>query len=259
MNNATYDSVNKAWKGTCKSIFGEEIGELKEYEAYLREGLIGKPVKSHFSGKELWVVSTAHHKNAKFFDYEKERSHAEKTLSKPTNINDIKDIDSLLNAVKEKALYSGNTVLGNSKNVEYSDTIVDSMSILNSSMIIGNKYVAYAYLSQYTECSFGSTSSGQSAHIIRCFYNNSIKRCFECSTSVALSDSYFSYNCLNSTDCMFSFNLRGKQYMIANVQLEKQQYADLKKKLLVEITEKLKGKKRFDFSIIDIVNGWEYA
>jgi hypothetical protein len=47
--------------------------------------------------------------------------------------------------------------------------------------------------------------------------------------------------------------------MIANVQLEKQQYADLKKKLLVEITEKLKGKKRFDFSIIDIVNGWEYA
>ncbi|MBU0532343.1 hypothetical protein KKB44_02510 [Candidatus Micrarchaeota archaeon] len=252
----TYEVLNKAWKTTGKLVFGEEIGELNEYEKYLKEGLVGKSVTSCFSGEKVRVVSEQYNENAKFFDYEKEGIRFAE-LSTPFDINKIKDIDSLLGEIKERLIYSGNKVLGNSKNVADSDAVVDSNNILSSSIMMRSKYVAYAILMQDSEYVFGSTSSGQSSHIIRCFNNNSLRRCFECCTCVKSADCYFSYNLMNCGDCMFSFNLRAKQHSIANVQLEKEKYLELKKKLIGEIASGLKQKKRFEFSIIDVMNGWE--
>jgi hypothetical protein len=254
----TYDLVNRAWQETTRIIFGENIGELQDYREYLKEGLIGKSVVSEFSGKELWVVSEEYCPAARFFEYGEENKELEKIMAKPFDINKIKDIDSLIETVKERLIYSGNKVLGNSRNVISSDAVIDSTNIMNSSLLIGNKYVAYSYLMQYSEYSFGSASSGQSAHIIRCFYNNSLKRCFECSTSVAASDCYFSYNVMNCSDCLFTFNQRTRQHMIANVQLDNGKYAELKHKLLGEVKEELKKRKRLDYSIIDIINGWKH-
>jgi len=54
---------------------------------------------------------------------------------------------------------------------------------------------------------------------------------------------------------MFSFNLRNKQNIVGNVQLTKDQYADLKTKLLTEICEELKAKKRLDYSIVNLFGG----
>ena len=62
-----YNELNKAWKATCKVLFGEEIGELKDYEEWLKEyvPVIGKR-KSHVSGKEVVFHSDAYCINSRF-------------------------------------------------------------------------------------------------------------------------------------------------------------------------------------------------
>jgi hypothetical protein len=236
-------------------LFGQEIGELKEFKEYLCEPLVGKTFESYFSGKKIWIGSNNYAKDARFFDFNEENTEYAKVLSKPLELDKIKDIDSLLEAIGEKLIYSGSKILGNSKQVLDSDSVLDSTFIMNSSRVIYSKNVAYSYLIQYDENAFGCASTGKSTHILRCFYNYTVSRCFEICGSVGASDCHFSYNIWNSNDCLFSFNLRSKKYMIANIQLDKDQYVNLKKKLLSEISDTLKRKKRLNFSIIDIMNG----
>jgi hypothetical protein len=254
MQEELYESLNKSWKSTSRILFGEEIGELKDFKEYLSEPLVGKSVESCFSGKKIWMGSDKYAPDARFFDFKTENAEYAKALAKPLEINQIKDIDSLIDGIQEKIVYAGNKSFGNSKNVKESDSIVDSSNILNSSRLIGSKNIAYSYMMQFNEHCFGSTSSGQSMHIVRCFYNNSLSRCFEVCGIVSASESYFSYNIWNCNDCLFSFNLRSKKNMIANIQLGKEQYTELKKKLVEELADELKRKKKLDFSILDIVN-----
>ncbi len=254
MVHEAYELMNKAWKSTTKILFGEEIGELKDFHGYLKGALIGQTVTSFFSGKPVLVVSDNYSKGSRFFDYIEEHEKFDEIASKPFDIDKIKDIDSIVETLKERFMYGGNKILGNSKYIEKSDAIIDSTSVLNSSKIVEGKYIAYSYLLQKSEYTFGSTSSGESSHIVRCFYNNTLRRCFECSTSVGSSDCYFVYNLLHCSDCMFSFNLRAKRYMIGNVQLDSSSYLKLKSKIISEISDDLKRKKKLDFSIIDIMN-----
>jgi len=252
---SVYDTLNKSWKSTCRILFGEEIGELSEYRNYLSEPRLGMQAESCFSKNKVWMGSDKYCPDARFFDFCRESDEYAKLMSKPLKIDEIKDIDSLIGSVREKMIYAGNKVFGNSRNVEGSDSVVNSSNILNSSRLIGSKNIAYSYMMQNNENCFGSTSSGQSTHIIRCFYNNSLSRCFEVCGIVGASDSVFSYNIWNCNDILFSFNLRSKRNMIANIQLEREKYADLKKKLISEIADGLKQKKSLGISILDIVNG----
>jgi hypothetical protein len=247
-----YDALNKAWKSTTAVLFGSAMGELSEYEQYLKGAAIGETVESCFSGRKLWVASEQYGRQAKFFDYGTEQAKLAVQNTKPLDINEIKDIDSIRDALKERFVYSGNKALGNSQMVENSDAVVDSNYVLNSSIIVRSEYVAYSYLMRENKHTFGSTSSGASSHIIRCFYNGMLNRCFECSASVGCSDCYFSYNLISCTDCLFTFNLRAKRHVVANVQLGRDEYAALKAKLVGEMAAELREKKRLAHSIIDV-------
>ncbi len=254
MTSQTYEALNKAWKSTTAVLFGSPMGELSEYEPYLKGAAIGQTVESCFSGKKLWVVSEQYDRKARFFDYNLEQAGFAEIAARPFDINRIKDMDSLVETLKERFVYSGNKTLGNSSNVEHSDAVVDSNCILNSSIVVRSEYVAYSYLMRENRHTFGSTSSGQSSHIVRCFYNNSLNRCFECSASIGCSDCYFSYNLRNCTDCLFTFNVWAKRYLVGNVQLGRDDYFRLKAKLVGEIAGELNSKKQFGLSIIDFLN-----
>ncbi|MFA6530669.1 MAG: hypothetical protein WCT31_02975 [Candidatus Micrarchaeia archaeon] len=247
--------INGAFKTTSKLLFGQEIGELADFDAYLREGLVGKQGKSIYSNSPIMLTSEQYCKSARFFDYNKEASEYQaREMSKPLDVNNIKDINSLMEAVGERLVYSGNKVLGNSDSVFNSDNVSDGYQVHDSSLIIKGKFVYASYLMNEPEYVFGCSSSGESSYLMRCFYNNTLKRCFECSLTVGSSDCYFTYNLTGAQDCMFSFNLRNVRNRIGNVQLPKEQYASLKKKLLSEMADELKRKKCMDLCIIDILN-----
>jgi hypothetical protein len=241
--------LNSAFKTTCRLVLSQEIGEMHEFTEYLSEPLIGKQVKSALSGKNLWVSTDYYCKGARFFDYVDESA---KFQSKPINPDDIKDIDSLFNAVKENIVYSGSKVLGISTEVENSDHVSDSSSVLNSSIVIKSKFIAYCHLKRNTEYAFACTSSGNSSYILRCFNTTYLKRCFECSDTANSADVYFSYNLIGCNNCMFSFNASNKKNLIGNIQLSQEQYTKLKSKLLNEICEELRAKKKLSYSILNL-------
>ena len=128
-NSPIYNELNKAWKSTCKILFSEEIGELKNYESWLKEyePTVGKR-KSHISGKNVACTIDNYCKSSNFISLDEVK---EKTID-PWTINEIKDIDSIVEAVSEKWEYTGNRILGVSSNVENSDLVVDSHYVADS-------------------------------------------------------------------------------------------------------------------------------
>ena len=245
-----YDQLNKAWKATCRILFGEEIGELKEYEEWLKEYMpvIGKR-KSYISGKDVTVAFDDYCEDARFVSLDEVK---EKSI-KPLTINEIKDIDSIIEAISEKWEYTGNKILGNSNFVEASDSVLDSQYISNSTSINNSQYVyASSIITANSRYIFGCIRTDMSEFVIRCVRGSELKRQFETRFTVNCRDSYVCSGCHNCQEILFSFNLRNKNRCIGNLQLPLDKYKALKTKLIDEIKEEIKSNKRFP-SIFELV------
>ncbi|MFH1448476.1 MAG: hypothetical protein ABIG39_06440 [Candidatus Micrarchaeota archaeon] len=234
--------VDSAFQRTFKMLLGKGDGEvrLENFREYLTEYF--RPVskkKSWISGKDITLLTDEHCGEAKFISQD-EIIEGE---FKPLNINEIKDIDSLLNAIDDRVLYTGNRVLGESGFVNDVDVCMDSFYVVGSTNIKQSKYIAYSWMVRDSEYVFGSSTSGKARHMIKTVSYNST-RCFEAYYVADTSDTYFSYNCLGCTHNMFSLNQRGARYVIGNLPLEKDRYFRIRNKLLEEIREKLVKDKK---------------
>ncbi len=235
---------------TCRILFGTEIGNLSEFRPYLME-IVEKPfkAKSFLSGKDVYLARQHYSAAASFADITE--MHGEKM---ELDINDLKDIDSLRNALSEKFCYCGNKNLGTSIGIEESDACNDSMWVLHSQNVISSKGVAYSNGVRESEAVFGCQLGGEVAFSMRSqifFYS---KRCFETYVSERCSDSYFCFDLRNCSECMFSFNQTGNRHCIGNVELLKEEYFSLKKKLVSEIAEGLTKSKKYP-SLFELVTG----
>lgn len=252
--------LNGAWKSSCRVLFGSEIGELEEYCAYLGE--YPKKIltrKSFISGKT--VSSAAQHigENAKFISNSELSEYAALRKAETLGINEMKDVDSLREALGEKISYSGNIVLGNSMEVEGSDRIFNSCFVRASAEIYDSKYSAYSSTARYAECIFGCDNVGQGSKF--CIKGHDIYeavRCFETVRIFTSSDCYYSANLEGCSNCMFSFNLRKSSYRIGNLQLQKDKYLRLKGKLVDEIRSTLAERKSAP-TIFEIILGGKHA
>jgi hypothetical protein len=244
-----YELVNKAWKNTCRVLLGEEVGELKDYESYLKENvdqmLVGK---SAVSGKPLFLSSTEYAKGCKFVSME-EVGQGQKAAA--IDINSIKDIDSIVSALREQFYYCGNGILGNSNFVENSDSCVNVQYIYASRDLHDMKYAAYCSDTSLSEHIFGSQVI-QGSFLIKCLRALKTTRCFEVFRTHYSSGCYFTGNLEGCTDCMFSFNLRNKVNVIGNLQLTKEEYQKRKSELISQMKEELREKRRLA-GIIDII------
>jgi hypothetical protein len=250
MPSATYDAVNRAWKSTCKVIFGEEIGNLAEYEGWLTEFLDSQRAeKSAMSGKAVYLGVNDYCKAAKFQSFD-EADFGRKF--EPLNINEVKDIEGILQALSERIFYTGNVVLGSSHFVEGGSNVVDSAYVFNSTIVADSKYIAYSTLIRQNAYTFGTYGDGLSEYGIRLAQGHENRRCFECYASPATAGSYYCADCHACTDCMFCFGAYSKSHAIGNLPLPKEKYAAIKGKLLEEFREKLKREKKL-FSLLEII------
>ncbi|MCL6089240.1 MAG: hypothetical protein M1530_03730 [Candidatus Marsarchaeota archaeon] len=244
--------INDAWKSTCKTIFGREIGGLEKYEDYLHEAVFGMEAVSAFSKKSVMLASDAYAPGSRFFDYQTEQLKAE-SLSQPFDINAAKDIDSLAGQIHERLVYAGNKVLGKCENVVHSDAVFDSINVLDSSYVARSKNAAHCFWVRDSENAFGCASFGFGANVIRSYYDKNISRTFEVVVCEYLSDSMFCYNTFNCSDLLFCFNLRNQHHRIANIQLDKDRYNRLKAGLAEQISGELERKGRMGFSMMDVL------
>lgn len=242
--------LEKSFASASKILFGKEIGTLPEFKPYLFE-LIEKPfkAKSFLSGKDAYLSRQYYSASAKFADMA-ELSGRKMELE----MDEMKDIDSLRNALSEKFCYCGNKNLGISMGIGESDACNDSTDVLHSQNVISSKSVAYSNGVRQSEAAFGCQLGGEVAFSMRSqifFYS---KRCFETYVSERCADSYFSFDLRNCSECMFSFNQAGKRHMVGNLELPKEKYMALKKKLVSEIAEGLAKNKKFP-SLFELCGG----
>ncbi|MCX6777675.1 MAG: hypothetical protein NT157_02210 [Candidatus Micrarchaeota archaeon] len=244
MTGKLYENLNRIWHSTCKVLFGAELDELAEYEEWLAEYLPKSAVrKSHTSGKEVIVARDLYPQDARFV------SADELSLNKnyALNINEIKDIDSIAGALREKCEYTGNRFLGNSSFVESSDIVIDSQYVYGSTNIEQSSYIYSSYMMRRgSKNVFGSGWTANGEFLLRVVAGINLHRCFESHFVSDSSDLYFCFNCDGCHDMMFSFGQKNKNRMIGNLALPKEKYAQIKAKLVSEVFEKIKKEKRFD-------------
>lgn len=245
-----YGHLNRAWKSTCKVILGREIGELETFEEWL-SGYRGewREEKSCLSGKPVGLGITSYCNGARFLSFE-EIDFGQK--SEPLTINQMKDIESIAQALGERWSYAGNVVMGNSNFVESSSNIIDSNFILASSVVSDSKYVSHSKFIRSCQYDFGAYGDGDSSHVIRDSDGFKNRRCFECHSCANLSDCYYCNRCQDCRECMFCFGAKSRSYCIGNLELPKDKYLLLKSRLLSQLSDELEKKKKA-FSLFELV------
>jgi hypothetical protein len=247
----TYTELNKQWHATSAVILGVDVGELKEYRNWLIELNNQRIVKkSSLSGTETVFTSNEFDDNSKFISMN-EIDFSRKF--EPLTIDEIKDIDSIIEALGERIQYCGNIVLGNSKFVERSANVSDSFFVYDSVRISDSRNIAYSQYLRLCKNIFGTNEGGESEFCIRCSILFRNKRSFELWKSTNCSDCYYSYGLEGCTNSMFSFNLIGKHYAIGNLVLPPDKYSIIRKKLLADMREQLTRKKWLP-SLVDITS-----
>ncbi|MBI5228010.1 hypothetical protein HY988_05465 [Candidatus Micrarchaeota archaeon] len=244
MDSPTYSELNREWKTTCRIVLGSEIGELQDYKDWLIELNNPRFVKKCSKSKVETVFTSNNFPNEGKFITMEEVDFNKKF--EPLGINEMKDIDSILEALDERLYYCGNIILGNSKFVEKSSNIQNSFFVYDSVKISDSKNIAYSQYLRLCENIFGTNEGGESKFCIRCSILFRNMRSFELWKSTNCSDCYYSFGLDNCSESFFSFNLIGKRHVIGNLILTKDKYAQIKKKLLSEVVGKLKKDKRLD-------------
>jgi hypothetical protein len=246
---ATYSELDKRWRQVCSLLFGGEVGGLDDYKEWLSERT--DPVfssKSALSGREISYANGEYCKGAAWVSFD-EIDFGKKFP--PLSINDVKDIDSVIGAVQERAFYAGNVILGNSKFIEKSANVSDSFYVYESSRIGDSKYIAYSSMARLCECVFGTAAPGESQYMVLCNDTYKSKRCFELWMSTGCSDCHYVFALTDCDSCMFCFSLTGARYAIGNLPLGKEKFSAIKQGLLEQMRSELVRKKRLP-SLTDI-------
>ncbi len=249
------EPLNTAWKKTCKVLLGNEVGDLIEFKDYLQR--YTDPVekrKSVLGGSPVTISSNRIQKISSVMSYSEMNDYEQKTSKTKLDINQIKDIDSIVQAMGEKTIYTGNIVLGASSFVEDSHRCVNTNYALGCQDVYDGKYVAFTTSIRKPEYSFGCCWGGEIQFCIKILDPYKMTRCMECFHINVASDLYYCASLEDCNNCMFTFNQRNKSYLIGNIPLTKERYNQIKTKLVSEIAQDFKKNKKVT-SIIDIILG----
>jgi hypothetical protein len=246
----TSEMLERRWRKACVAVFREEAGGLEECAPWLSEDI--EPIthnKSSLSGKDVVCAPTEYAKGSKWLSFDEVDFNRR---FEPLNINEIKDIDSLVGALAERFYYSGNIFFGNSGHIERSSNVNDSFYIYETARYGNSKYIAYCTFGRQNEDCFGCNMKGECSYCIKCHRCYRCKRCFELWMGQNSADCYYSYGLEGCSDCIFSFNVRSRRHAVGNLALAPDKYGAVKNKLLAEMAEMLRRGKRLP-SLVEIV------
>ncbi len=252
-----YGKLNEAWKTTCKIVLHGEVGKLKDFEPWLMKGIelmntpetpLWKNVKD-VKGENVAVFGNLTTKAVKFVRW----SNFSNVKTEPLTIDEIKDVDSILEAWRERWYYLAEVVLGESSYVNNSDGVFNSHYVSHSYGVNDSKFVAYGlWVRNGGTYVFGSGGGPAFKFTIRSFYGGNLTRTLETYYAADVADIYYSFGVYSSADIMFSFEVTGKRHVIGNLGLPKEKYNSIKKVLLEQIRDELTHKKALP-SLFDLI------
>ncbi|VVB56657.1 Uncharacterised protein [uncultured archaeon] len=245
------DLLEREWASACQVLFGRSVGGLLPYKPWLCE--LSNPVFTRPSmdgGPAVTLAIRNYPPNAQFLplaqiDFSRREA--------PIGLNQIKDLDSLAQALRERAVYCGEVVLGSSQEVQGSCNVSDSYYVLESSKIDASKCAAYCTDVRLSERLFGCMMLGAGNEcLVRCEQMRQTRRSFEAHNSNTCSDCHYVASCEGCQECLFCFNLHAKSYCIGNQKLERSQYLKTKAHLKEQMADELEAQKRLP-SLFELV------
>ena len=242
--------LQKRFDTTCRLLFGSEVGNLPDFREWLME--LGEPLlhrRSSVSGKPITYAITNYAEGSKWIGFD-EVDFQKK--AEPFAIDGIPSIEGLVALLQNRIYYAGSAVLGNSKFVEKSSGIIDSFYMHETGKLTECKYTAFSLIGRLGEDCFGINGIGETAFSMKCCETFRNKRCFELWQSRSCSDCYYSHNLDDCQECIFCFNAKNLRHAIGNLQLPKEKYFEIKKRLQSEMAGGLKKNKRLP-SLMEIV------
>ncbi|MCX6771670.1 MAG: hypothetical protein NTX79_06455 [Candidatus Micrarchaeota archaeon] len=243
--------LQKRWDSTCRVLFGKEVGRLEEFGPWLSdmgERLVHR--KSAVSGNDVTYAIRDYAEGSRWISFD-EIDFTKKAAPLPAGIDGINNIGLIVSLLQGRFYYAGSAVLGNSQYVEKSSGITDCFYMLQTGKLTECKYIAYSVLGRLNEDGFGVNGNGESAMCVKCCETFRDRRCFELWQSRSCSDCYYSHNLDDCQECFFCFNAKNLRHAIGNVQLPKEKYYEVKKRLQTEMAEKLAREKRLP-SLVEI-------
>ena len=139
MKSETLEALNRRWKGACKILLKQEIGDVWEYDDWL-SGMIdaNRHEKSALTGKDVALGIKEYAKNARFISFD-EIDFGKKYSQVPPE--KFAGLSQAVSALTDRFLYCGNLVIGNCGNVEKSTNISDSFFVYDSAQYGDSKYL----------------------------------------------------------------------------------------------------------------------
>ena len=247
--------LDRKWKATCRALLGQEVGPLLDFEKYLSIGIERmKKARSAISGKDVFAPTFNFPQCQRYVSSDEIPAFEKKISAMPLHIHEIKDLDSLLSAVSERAHYCGNIQLGNSGGIQRSNRCTNVWFASDCADLYDSKYAAHCTDLRYVESMFGCSVGSESSFCIHALEIYKLQRCMETLRVYSSSDCYYSASCEDCIDCMFCFSVKNRRNSIGNIELPREKYALLKKKLLGEIADAMQRRKAAP-TVIGIING----
>jgi len=240
--------VQEAFDKTAKLLFGAELGQLKAYVGWLSLKISpGRLVKSNSQtlyvadyGGILKLVPDKLVIPLESFD---------SIGAKKAHLSEKETLASLLGKVGEFARYATDLKEGDNLDVvecTLYKNLVHGYHILGA---FDNKCVACISWSDFNESLFGCYRTFYSKFSMHCYHSSKLSCCFEMDSCNSCSCSYFCHNCENLQDCMFCFNVKNLRHAIGNVQVGREKFLEMKKRLQAYLLKELKEKGKVRQSI----------
>jgi len=249
-------AIEEAFAKTCNIVLGKRrAGSIDDYAGWLKGDIRkSKTFKSAASGKPV-----------RRFDYcryfelpagrlllREEAREAGERLKIAEKEAESLTIENAHERISGIAFFCPEYRDGMNLNIIECATSGDSAHCYRSSATVYAKYAGYCFWPRSSEHSFGCSALLSSEFNIRCFNSVKLARCFECDFSRDCSGCYFSHNIENCSDCLFCFNVKNLKYAVGNVEVGRERFMEMKKRVLGEIARELEEKKSLRFSIYNI-------
>ncbi len=253
MEKESRDVIEEAFGETTRILFGRRLSGLVSYKTWLLTYVGGALERSSaIGGGQIFIPNMVFYASIK-----KNLVTLGESIELGLRSISLEEVNSLTLANASLVLEPIKFITSDVSAGEITDVRESAVS-MNSSHCLGgvfymhSTYCAYSFWPRETDHAFGCHFLFASKFCIQCHNSVALNRCFEMTDSNKCSDSYFCHNCENCTDCMFCFNVKSMRYAIGNVELGREKFMEIKKRLLREIADRLERDKHLEISIYSL-------
>ena len=247
--------IENAFTKTCELIFGIPYKGIDRYADWLKRNTRRfEECKSCATGKPF-----PNPDYADFLRFPRDRllsleeaDAAGKSLALGKGEVETLRLSNSGKALSRIAYFSPELKTGNNANNIDCPIEIDCTDCYRSIINIGSKRCAYGWWPRNSEHLFGFNRVRQSAFCINTFDSDKIQRCFEVSEARGCSDCYYCHNIENCQDCLFCFNAKNLKCAVGNMQLPRERYLEVKKRVLSQLNDELSKTDSIALSIYNL-------